>query len=478
MRRAWILFLVLVMAVGGCFTAFHCAVAGVAECVTVTHRTLYGDPAAAEGVTITVRNHYDQHLLWETSLSLFDGAAPETEFTFSNDYLSSSGDAVYEGIVFSSLQNVFSFFYDDELSDAAKEKYAEVIAYLAEVEASVEDGQSKTFTVDLSEYLDYYPLEGQIILPDDMTPFSEFEYWTSQSDEVAQKINDFFRIPMNAPYLVEYTIDKTTAGSSYGASLSHKYYLHASGAVSSDACYFSFNAVMDDGQVVDTSQIPGGYGIYRLPYETHTGADLDGLKMVYALDPAEAFEGLYLSDDGKRLLLHTWQGNDLMLTVIDIATMTRLQKVAVWTRSEESYYDIVCYDDFFLIEEDWENSDDLDQVTVWVQLEDGTYGQAFSVPINWSAFPEGSKLDLFYQYENAVDYADGKLVVLHNTMLDDPYLYYSRYYSKCDVYVAVYDASGMIYAGIYQWNLTTINEQDPYSQRVQPMFSHSVEVTP
>ncbi len=56
--------------------------------------------------------------------------------------------------------------------------------------------------------------------------------------------------------------------------------------------------------MVDTSLIPGGYGIYRLPYDWEKEIFLsEKLEMVYALDPKKQYTDIYASPDGAKLFL-------------------------------------------------------------------------------------------------------------------------------------------------------------------------------
>ena len=282
----------------------------------------------------------------------------------------------------------------------------------------------------------------------------EFRPWDSQAQEIAGAINDFFRIPLSGEYSVEYSIDKTIPKqSTVGVQMYVDYSLNAGGVVTEDACYFTFNTVTDSGAVVDTSLIPEGYGIYRLPYEG-SKLDFDAMKMVYALDPAERYDSMTLSGDGERLRLLTWQGEDLMLTVIDIASMTQLQKVKLLTASEDWYDDVIPYDDFLLILQDRYHSGQ-DTVTVWAEQPDGRMTHALTADVGYEVFPEGEKLFLFSRYENAVDYRDGKLMVAKHRLIKQDDRYLNADY--CDLYVVVYDTSGMVYAGICHWNLTDVN---------------------
>lgn len=473
MRKAMIVFFAAIILVSACFMSLHCVFLGVSDDVTVTRQTLYGDSSVADGVNILVRNQYQQNLMWETSLTLGSNPVPETEFTFSNEQIRIPDEIEQTGIEFNILRDPFQFIHIDRIPESAKEKYAALMDAVTGAIDAVPAGENKTFTINFSAYLDYYPLDGQVILGDLTTVFSEFEYWTDDSEEIALAINEFFRIPVDGEYTVEYTIDKTSGGSAYGAQMKTDFYLNASGVATDDACYFTFNTVREDGTVVDTSLIPGGYGIYRLPYDEN-GLNFDALEMVYALDPTERYDSMYLSDDGKRIRLQTWQGDNLMLTVIDLAGMTQIQKVKLLTESEEWHYDVIDYDDFTLIVENRRNSDSMDQITVWEELSDGTFTNAFTANMNMDVFPEKSNLNLFDSLSNAVDYRNGKLVVIKNRLIRQEPYWYKDY---CDIYVIVYDATGMIYAGTCEWNLTHVNSLYPNTERVKPTSSGALEVS-
>ena len=479
MRKAMTVFLAAIILCFACFASLHCVLLGAADDVTVTRQTLYGDPAVADGLNIRVRNHYENYLLWETALTLDSDPAPDTDFTFSNERLNFYDEVEASGIEFNILSDMFAVtnlfevpYYD--LQQQASVKYSELINAINSAIDAVPEGERREFTVDFAQYLEYYPLDGNVILSKGMAvTFSEFYAWTEGSDAIAKAINEFFRIPVEGVYTVDYTIDKTNGGSSYGAFMNLDYFLNASGVITPDACYFTFNTLREDGTVVDTSLIPGGYGIYRLPYDEKV-LKLDELEMVYALDPAEGYDQMQLSADGKRIRLQTWQGSDLMLTVIDIATMTQVQKVKLLTESDEWYYDVTDYDDFILIVEDRRNSESMDQITVWEELPDGTWSHVFTVDSSTEIFPDVSLRTLFDRYSNAVDYKDGKLAVITHKGLEMEYYYYDDY---CDLYVAVYDASGMTYAGTCEWNLSKVNSYYPNTTRIQTTYDQSLEAS-
>ena len=100
MRKAMIVFLAALILLTVCFGALHGYFLGVSDDVAVVRNTLYGDPAAAEGVSILVRNQYDQNLLWETSLTLDAISEPQTAFTFSNQRIEFYSEPSYTGLEF------------------------------------------------------------------------------------------------------------------------------------------------------------------------------------------------------------------------------------------------------------------------------------------------------------------------------------------------------------------------------------------
>ena len=472
MRRALIAFLVVLLLISVGFLSVHGLLLEIADDVTVTQQTLFGDPTAASGVEVLVRNHYDQHLLWETTLKLEEVPVLKTDFTFQNAPIIIPKDPAYPGLEFTSVRDAF-FFTGNRISEAVASKYKPLLDALKDMEASVPKGEKKSFQINFADYLDYYPLEGQVILGEWSTVFSEFQHWTNDSEEIAAAINQFFRIPIQGRYVIDYEIDKTNNGSSYGAYIEIDHYPAAHGFATENACYFTFNSVLKDGNVFDTSLIPGGYGIYCLPYEGDQ-LKLNDLKMVFSLDPTVSYADMHLSRDGKRLRLHTWEGDDLMLTVIDIATMKQVQKVKLLTRQEGWTYRWNCYDNFTMIQEYASDTNVQDRITVWEENKDNTWSHVFTVDMDLSIISEGKKSNLFDSYRNAVDYQDGKLVLIaHQVIRHEPYWY--RDY--CDIIMVVFDQTGMCYAGTYHWNLTDVNSLEPNETRIHPTTDSALEVS-
>ena len=88
----------------------------------------------------------------------------------------------------------------------------------------------------------------------------------------------------------------------------------------------------EDELLVDTSHIPGGYGIYRIPcVESERGAlaDIDGLSTAYPIDERAQIVSLGKSYDNAKLFLHTIENRIWYLSIIDRESMALLQKIEI-----------------------------------------------------------------------------------------------------------------------------------------------------
>lgn len=87
MKKSFLLFLLLIcLAVGG-LAGMSVWVSKDNEAVEVTQTTLQGDPAAAQGLTITVHNQMFNQLFWDTKFPAANAAEATSEFRFSQKVL-------------------------------------------------------------------------------------------------------------------------------------------------------------------------------------------------------------------------------------------------------------------------------------------------------------------------------------------------------------------------------------------------------
>ena len=463
MKRTLILFLAVTVLLSAGFVAAHAAVNSQKQTVTWREETLWGDKSAVEGLRVTAQNDYANSLLWTTTGVLGETLTPETKFSFSNGNHTSPFPEKYTGVNLSqaySLYGIENIAWADEQTQAGM---VELNRFFEECREQTPVGEERQYTADLTQYLDYYLLDGNIDLPGYAAWGWLDNQYDRKNDAAARAFNDYFRIPIVGRWELDFTVDKNYDNVSSASGMTADYSPDFHGIVAGNTCYFTFSAYVSEGVWADCSLIPGGYGIYAMDYTlSESGAaapELASLRTVYPLDPAELYLGMSLSADEQQLLLQTRDEEAIYLTVIDIATMTCLQKLTL-APADEYYYDYRFLDNALVtFRYQWDT--EVSQVIVHERLEDGTYRYGFTADVNkpgvdiWEliCFRGTSACQLLYNGDS--------LVIGFNGCAKEEYE--ERYQVEtCDFYIASYDASGMTYAGRYRVSLTEVNNSTIY----------------
>lgn len=462
MRKALVLFLALLVLVGGGFIAAHAAVNSQKEQVTWQEQTIYGDKSVVEGLTVTTQNSYDNSLLWNTTGVLGQTLDPKTDFYFSNQNHSSPYPVSYQGVNISVGYGLYALEDAVWMNEYTREQMAGMLDFYKNCVEATPEGTERTFTLDVTEYLDYYPLEGWFDLPG----YGSANWCeTNQNDpalmEAARTMNEYFKIPILGTYQVELTIDKIYDGVSSSSGMPMDYSPDFSGVVAGNTCFFTFSAVASEGVYADCSQIPGGYGIYSFTYSQdengQSTVDLDSLSTVYPLDPSEMYLGMSLSADERRLLLQTRDADQFYLTVIDIATMTCLQKIELIDEPEQAYTGLRIEDDFIAIFCSDYQANHPNTITLFAAQTDGTYRHAFTVKQGNESFDLWEVLEYRGYDMCQLAYNGEYLVVAQNAAIMEEDRYRA---DTCDFYIVAYGPEGMAYAGQYHVSLTDVNNSN------------------
>ena len=406
--------------------------------VNITETAIFGDVSTADGLEILVRTHYGHHLFWDTTYQT-DTAKAQTNYLFSQSQINEYPPEEYSGVYLESeIEYDFNLRQEGEQSGIA-------VAY-KELFDQTPVGVEGTTTVRLKDYYDFYPMRVTLDMPGNTLGWSS-DYYTGAAPEpgteeyIIRAFEDFFQIPVIDDETVNISITKNADGSvggyGGGSTDSDSFYISTLSALTDDVCYFTFDSHTMNGNVVDTSLIPGGYGIYCLPYNEGgvvkdglkmSGILIDELSMVYSLNPKDTVFGLYANPGQTKLLLLTNENNVCVLTVIDLETMESLQRLELATLGEDgSVWNTYYYDDFFTL---WLSEN---QIAVVDINEEGEYEHRFTVELT----DEADELYLL-NTSSVMDWDGEKLVV--SGILDKAYdrknTNYSRY---CSFYLAVYD---------------------------------------
>ena len=416
MRKALGLMAVLLVAgstaVGWCATTIYAA----HDQVTFTQTILAGDPAAAEELSVQTYATYDDRLFWDSTTNLHgDAPQTQTEYRFYNTEQEYQSDQSYPGVtIYSATQSGGSNFLD-----TPKYRQNGLERAYQELYDSAANGQEVKKTIRVADYCEYYPLEGFIGLAGINYDFGIWRYQDSNSADlmVQKKLQEFFRIPVLPTEQLTISLTKYSDGS-LGTGTSNEageqFYLETQSTVTPTTCYFTFNTHTSEGNIVDTSLIPGGYGIYALDYTagvvqiredgitqvTENGMlQLDSLRMVYPIDATEELLQLGQWEADGTLLLYTRIENDYYLTIIATDTMHQVQRLKLHSAQTDSsaWYNLFQNDDYIVTI--------IDQtVTVLLPNGDGT----FHIDMQTSAMADSSYLPWSVDGK-AIAYQDGRL---------------------------------------------------------------------
>jgi hypothetical protein len=186
--------------------------------------------------------------------------------------------------------------------------------------------------------------------------------------------------------------------------------------------------------------------------------------MVYALDPNLKVVDLTRDARGENLLLFTIEDTEIYMSVIDIKTMTLVDKFSI-SESREDIYGL----DYYVLEEDYMVIATYGDIIVFTIDENGTYVKEFETsrePLKQFSLP-GTQ----YYHDGTVDYYEplpydtaydwnGKQLVFANNM------YNVNGYMGTGFYVGVLDSNGLQYFATYDTSLQSPISEDENGDEV------------
>lgn len=434
MRRNLTILILLTMFIAGTFTV-TAAVAGTQrDNIQFQETILYGDSAAADGLQVDYQTHHDYYLNWNTSWT-FGRSEPETDFDFDPKQTSRHFPAAYRIYM---EKEYFSSFSSSAYSQERllQKLYDEMLA-------DGDPGETVKRTIRLADYLEYYPLHVQLELPGHpyytVTFEENFGTLSPTEAQLLDTFRSYFRIPVLPDEMLEVEMQIDSTGTGYGMlghhSTDSSYFMTTYSAVTSDACYFTFNTRGKNDAVLDTSHIPRGYGIFCLRF-TEQKIHVDRVTTVYPLEPGIDINGLRLSPDESHLYLFTEEDGQCYFSSICLDSMELVQKL------EMPGY---CNPDLIHIDEDYfaanfYDSGETNVIAVYEKDAAGHFSPALSVPYPEIWKEEGS----YVLYDGPSMAYDGeKLAVTCSNLA------WESYTTPCGFRLTVFDETGMLYCGDY-----------------------------
>ena len=493
MRKSFVLLLTLIVFVSG--TAYYAQGELLKEKdqVRFEETVLYGDRSVVEGVTVEANLSYNYKLFWKTLYEIGGESEEKTEYQFF-PWSKHDTDNSYSGSM--------SFMVDGRdvmISEYVKEReYEGLQIAMKELVDDTPAGTQNSTTVYLKDYVEDYNFMVEFTMPhkageDDSSYMNHSHFYFSET-ELRKEIADleksgrdskeleelkayladvdafqaFFKIPVLDTEVYTLAVAKDESGQIIGIAESSNNSGSATGeidipnsvniegadsfdfniysAFDNGDCYFTFEPHTDMGNVVDVSQIPGGYGIYHFNYDQKQGTiDASNLKLVYPLDIEKYVTEIRIDGTGKNILMFTYDEVSHYMSIIDRETLTLMDTFTLG--DIESYISTWTYEDYMAIA--------TDQLMVFELGEDGRYVQAFSVDKELLEEIIVTNSD-FLSWGSTFDWNGETLLIADRLIYYSDKEDFSGEYT-CDFYLTAVDENGLLYYGEYACSLSTID---------------------
>lgn len=442
MRRFFALALVLFLLSSGGLIFAQASVNFERDTLEYAETIHEGSAEAARGVEVELTATSGRQLVWD--ISLHPGCAPQAEFEFHDDAVRIESEIEYYGVHINQYYESNGDLFDQETPPEGIGR-----AYW-ELAQECQPGQEFTREFRYRDYAEYYPITVNIDLPGFWYDWNgeDFSVSTNSGDNdspIHETIAEYFRIPVLEEHIEEIHVHKDADGrirSWGGGAINCWINLWTHSAITEDACYFAVTATGSGDEPVDMSHIPGGYGIYCLPYHRNddgiTSISPDKLSTVFSLEEEAYVEYLTLDAQQKHLLLFTTEDERAMMTVIAIDGMREVMKTELFEygKNGSGLHRIFEGEDFLVV---WGAGSCL---AVLTPDGDGRWTKEFLVT------PEKDDDILGFLSTNAaVDFDGERLLIAAELYYEDKAGYYG--YDSTSFYVTVYDKTGRIFYADY-----------------------------
>ena len=443
MKRTLILLLALLLAAVGLLAAGAGYLTSTEDDIELTHHLVAGDPAAAAGIKLTLPvGDQGSQTCWETTVDLgAEELAPKTEFTFYPKGKTWENDPqprvdIYTGSInfgMSSTGGIDFSEYTGEGEEDPGRLYDATMMVLpaADVAERTENGETRTETLRLADYYDYYPMTVELYLPDQEGRSHVYAAWAD-----CQALTDYFGLRVPEDLMVEVSVTKDELGQVYNVETNdadnQRFWFDCQTVVVEDGICVSISVESENIDVPeDLVACRDGFGLYFIPFSDELKTDyeqgdpvfdLEHVRMFCPLAPGSAPMLLSREAEGQ-VLLYAREDGALKLSVFDTDTWQCVQWETIFPLGEEDAYSLLGSGDGFMV---MSGPDNMFRV---VEEADGVYTPALS---GVQDMGEGYVDEWWYNVECAYD--GQRLAVAGITASGD-----------CSLWVQVYDETGLTY---------------------------------
>lgn len=426
--------------------------------VVITENIIFGDRRYADGIKIKMLSTYQNHMYFDTLYTVGAPHACKTDFKYyqSKHYIEESPN--YDSVTVST-----NISYGIEVNTPIEELSGLDLAY-RELYDETPIGEERQKLVYLQDYYKYYPISVYIDLPGsryyNIDPRSAVYNGAPYEETIAiyNKFNEFFKVPVPTDLKGFYIGITKNSNTSIGISAyaADDYYFNSQSARTDTTCFFSIEnkIYLENGfKYIDTSLIPGGYGLYAVNYKIdnyEAKINPDSLSMVYPLSKETTVKDLVVSADQRSLYLITEEENKVYLSIIDIETMTDINKICICEQLEE--FNTLVFDDFIMF-------DGPIHLSVVKISEDRNHELLYTVKKN------SEITNTWYYSDTGYTTADlnGERLAVITKIINDSGS------ATCGVALSIYDSTGLLYNAEYESSLAGGYNRSNYNKNCRPL---------
>lgn len=443
----------------GFIAVLHTSLLKEKDQVTYQDTILCGDASMAEGITVQCNTQYDQKLFWNTTYKPGKHPVTKTEYRMYTTEQEESYEPADEMTIETYIPSQYGVIRDENSAQAT-----EVPIIYEDLYKKVKKNETKEATIFVKDYFDYYPLKCDInIQGKDYFISSDFAYFADEyEDGPLLPLLDFLKIPVLEEEQWNISVHKDSSNeyslnSEKCDTDSFEFMTHS--VVGEEKVFFTFHPFTTNGYLVDTSHIPGGFGIYAFSYSDlgenkdadAPAFDMTGLANVYPLNPEEYIYRMSMSEDKSKIFLFTEDSlsDGTKITVIDALTIETLQTVNIPaikndTASERLVVnEVYQYDDFFVL------LCSFDYLVVMEQDRDGQYRLAL---ISKLPEPDSAYEDIlnYFSMPIGMDWNSRELVMVQPLFLGTSY----GLQESASFQISIFDENGLKY---YSQHISSLN---------------------
>lgn len=401
-----------------------------------------GDRSLSHGLTVSQWYTYQSHAYWFADHTFGPESVTDTRFEFHTAYYEpDTGDDGFDR----------DTVRIETVSDGSRTDYRHLIkanseytgllkAYKELYDATAEGEVTNTY-IRYADYCEYYLLDGYFAVTGLAWPFWDSYDVTPVGKATADAFCEYFRIPVLEDDWVRMTIDKRVSSSTMSTidvSEPQKgtdwYEMGSVGVCLSGTVYFAINAYTNAGNLVDTSLIPGGYGLYACRFGKNGELQPGSLTTVLSLDPRHRPVEMIADTQNGLLLYITELAEERYLSVMDPEAGQLVQQIKILEDSDAWSWYRFAGDLLYCVVSG-------EKITVLRRDALGQYSQIFETPLAPTDTDTVGK-DL---YEGAYAFDGERLAVVSALWAEGDSVTWGSN-RTCGYILSVYTAEGLAYS--------------------------------